>query len=61
MLEREGHITVPHECPRAKATAIRAVRRFINALGFRRGKKKGVQNYQLKLVTVKTGESKAAR
>jgi hypothetical protein len=49
MLEREGHITVPSEFTRAKATVIRAIRRFIKVLGLKRGKNKGVQNYQLKL------------
>jgi hypothetical protein len=41
MLEREGHITIHQECPGANTTAIRAVRNFINALGFKPLTRKG--------------------
>jgi hypothetical protein len=50
VLERKKHITVNRDSPKAIESATRAVRRFIRALGYKRGKKKGVQNYQLKQI-----------
>jgi hypothetical protein len=50
VLERKKHITVNRDSQKAIESATWVVRRFIRALGYKRGKKKGVQNYQLKQI-----------
>jgi hypothetical protein len=50
VLERNKHITVDQDSPKAIESATRAVRRFIRAIGYERVKNKGLQNYQLKQI-----------
>jgi hypothetical protein len=50
VLGRKKHITVNRDSPKAIESATRAIRRFIRVIGYKRGKKKGVQNYQLKQI-----------
>jgi hypothetical protein len=62
VLERKKHITVDKDSPKAIESATRAVRRFTRALGYKRGKKKVVHNYQLKQINRKLrDESRATR
>jgi hypothetical protein len=50
VLERKKHITVNRDSPKTIESATWTFRRFIRAFGYKRGKKKDVQTYQLKQI-----------